>query len=1340
MNRKQRILALLALAASTTIQAQTGKEWDDPKTTSVNRETSHTVALPMASEADVVKNDPSASPFYQSLDGQWKFKWVGLPANLMADWCKKDYNDESWVTIDVPSSWQVWGLRNGKAWDKPLYCNVAYPFAFNESTFSVMADRPSWFTTYRTNKNPVGTYRKKFNVTAEMLDGHDVYVRFNGVGHGFYLWINGQRIGYSEDSYVPAEFNITKYLTEGENTIALQVYRFTSGSFLECQDYWRLTGIQRHCFIYAAPKSQIRDYFFTTDLDASYVNAKANVEVKVASPDLSQEGANLTVEAKILDNGTAIATSSATITTGNQTSLPSEGLGEASVSIDMDVTAPRLWSAETPNLYDLVLTLKDQDGKVIDIRGGKVGFREVGIRSSDGALLINGKRMVFHGVNRHDFSPVNGRAISDEEIEEDIKTMKRLNINAVRTSHYPNDPIFYDLCDKYGLYVLAEANVECHANQKLSSETKFKNAMVERSQNQIRWLRNHVCIFMWSFGNESGNGSNFQAVKTAIKQLDKTRLTHYEGNSDYADVSSTMYADYSWIENIGKSQQKRPHIQCENSHSMGNSMGNVREMFDLYEKYSCLTGEFIWDFKDQGLLTKASGKEYWAYGGDFGDVPNDGNFCINGLVHPDWSYTAKTYNTKKVYQPLEWAAVSGKTNVFRMKNKLAFLPSTTYDVSYSVMDEEGNVIASGTITDEVAAGKTKDLTIDLSALSSVDASKEAFIQFTAKQKEQTAWAEAGYVVAEEKLPVQTAKKPMFDLWSKEGYEELTVEETASYINVSNSLFRATFSKSQGTLSGYSYGGTSMMSNSLLLNVFRLPTDNDGRQTTSWDNMGLRKLTVKGTGTEFNKSDNGKTVSVSQTSTYTGKNGTKFDVNLNFIVCADGTIMVNSLISPSITGTIIPKLGFRLEMPSAMEQLQWFGRGPWDSYRDRKEACLPAIYKSTVTDQYEDYILPQEHGTKQEVRWISLTNANGKGLLFTAPDQMAASAVHFRPEDNYTDRDNRMKHTYQFKACTTTVVNLDAATRGLGNASCGPEVMAKYELKAANTAFRFFIMPITDQASAAQMARVEMPVCLPVSVERQTNGRLKMSTQTKNATIWYSIDGSEYQKYSAAVQHDDACTVTAYCTGGEGMMQSPKTSYDFAMFLNKSNWKLISADSYQSGNEPRLAFDGNTSTFWHTAWGSNEPRCPHTLIVDMTKTYLVTAFTYQSRQDGNQNGMVKAYEISLSTDNKTWQVVASGEFKNTTAEQVATLKTPTAGRYLKLVAKSEINGNAWTSAAEIGIKATSDVTAVGTTLNHQKQGNKDVYDLQGRKATQVIDNAVVNTHKGVFISGGTKIIR
>ena len=1318
---KRKIVSWILSTGAVVAMAQTGTEWDNPSITSVNREPSHTLAIPLESENDVAKNDMSASPYYQSLDGKWKFLWVKKPSLVMAATCSKDYNDAAWSNIDVPASWQVYGIHNSKSWDKPLYCNTQYPFEYDRNTYSIMADRPGWFMYNNDMPNPVGTYRRKFTVPANWKD-REVYVRFNSVGHGYYLWINGNRIGYSEDSYLPSEFNITKYLVEGENTIALQVYRFTSGSFLECQDYWRLTGIHRSCFLWAAPKSQIRDYFFTTDLDATYTNAKANVKVTL-------DGTPLTggkVEAQIKDNGAVIASATANVS----------GTGE--LSLNMDVTAPKKWSAETPNLYDLVLTLKNAEGKVIDIRGNKVGFREVEIRS-DGALTINGKRMVFHGVNRHDFSPINGRAITPAEIEQDIITMKRLNINAVRTSHYPNDPAFYDLCDKYGLYVLAEANVECHGNWGLSSVELFRNAMTERSINHVKWMRNHACIFMWSLGNESGNGNNFQTAREAIKSLDKTRPIHYEGNSDYGDVSSTMYGSYETIENIGSSRKgavnPKPHIQCENSHSMGNSMGNVREMFDIYEKYPCLTGEFIWDFKDQGLLTKnAAGTEYWAYGGDFNDNPNSGNFCINGLVRPDWSFTSKCYNTKKIYQPIEFKPVKNKPTSFLVKNKLAFLPTSTYDVKYVAEDEEGNTLAEGTLDADVAAGDSTVISL-ASTLGGLnyDDDTEVFIHFYATLKENTLWEKAGYVVAEEKLPVNTAVKPMYDLSQLNATDDvLKVESMAASFKVTGTNFTATFNKSAGTLSGLTYNNVKLISTPVKLNLFRLPTDNDCARTASWDNMGIRNLKVKCNSADYKVSEDGKTATLVFNTTYKGQDDSEYNVQMDFIVCANGVIMVNSFIQPSCTGAVLPKIGLRFEMPSGMEQLSWFGRGPWDSYRDRKEACFPAIYNSTVKEQQTDYILPQEHGTKQEVRWMSVRNNEGNGLLIVAPEQMAASAVHFRPEDNYTNRDTRVKHPYDFKTCATTVVSLDAKTRGLGNASCGPDVMAKYELKAENTAFRFFIMPVNNTTNIAKAARIDMPICKPVECVRDANGRFALKTATKGATIYYSIDGGEYKKYTYAFTHNDACQIKAYCEANN-MLTSQLTTFNYDLYINKSTWKVISVDSEHSGNEASKAFDNDLNTFWHTEYWGTEPTCPHTIVVDMKRTYNVTAFTYTARNDGNENGMVKNYEVYFSLDGKTWGSPAlSGEFKNTKSMQIAPLATAKAARYFKFIAKSEINGRAWSSASEIGIQASADVTSVSA-INVPATHSNTYYDLNGRTVSAPTQGIYVNDGKKVMVS-------
>ena len=1255
-------LLVAVLAGMPLHAAMDGKEWDNAKVTSVNRELAHALDMPEG--------------YSLSLDGKWKFKWVAKPSSAPTAFAE-DYNDGAWDVIDVPSSWQVWGLNHSKQWDKPLYCNVAYPFSFNSQTYSIMADRPGWFMYNSNMPNPVGTYRRKFDMPSTWQD-REVYVRFNGCGAGYYLWINGTRVGYSEDSYTPGEFRITDYVHEGENTIAVQVYRFTGGSFLECQDYWRLTGIQRHVTLWSAPKTQLRDWFFTTDLDDTFTDAEAKVDYVVSGNDKAQT----TVKAEVLDGEAVVASG-----TGQ---VAANGKG----SIKMQVQNPRKWSAETPELYTLKMTLEDSNGKMLDERRTQVGFKEVSVRK-DGALLINGRRMVFHGVDRHDISPVNGRALTDEEIEQDVITMKRLNINAVRTSHYPNDPVFYELCDRYGIYVLAEANVECHANQSLSSVELFRKAFSERSANQVRWLRNHACIFMWSLGNESGGGNNFQSARDSVKALDPTRLVHYEGNSSYGDVNSNMYPSIGTVQWMAS--QGRPYIVCENSHSMGNAMGNQREYFDLYEKYPALTGEFIWDFKDQGLLTKSStGKQYWAYGGDFGDNPNDGNFCINGLVMPDWSLTAKSYTTKKIYQPIEFllksasvASTSTSVNVM-LKSRLDFVSSDYLDLTYSVL-EDGVEVANGTIDKVVEADDSVTIKVTVPAITA-DAQggvPERCIRFSARLKEATAWAEAGYEVANECLLVSKGKKPMYQV-GEGSVPQVTT--SSSYVTVTGDDFTVQFNKTKGTLSNYKVDSTVVINQPLLLNLFRLPTDNDGRQTEGWDNLSLSKLTCKGGSIDYSVDEESKSIDVVAKSTFTG-GSVSYKVEHLFKVCADGTVLMSSNVRPSQKGAVLPRMGFRTELPGAMEQYRWYGRGPWDSYIDRKEGSLLGIHESTVKEQLTNYIKPQEFGTKQEVRWTALTNQDGVGMLFVAPKPIAVSATHYRPEDSYTNRNSRAKHSYELKSCTPTVLCLDALTRGLGNASCGPEVLDKYELQSQDFQMQLLLMPVKEQKTSAQlseMARVDVPICKAVKCERNQKGKIVMTCATSGATIKYSLDGgATYQTYSSAFSFNQGGSILCYAEK-EGLTSSSVQEYVFDMYVDKSGWKVISYDSQHGGNEAAKAIDGNTQTFWHTEYSGSEPQCPHAIVIDMLKTYSVSGVTYTARQDG-ENGMVKEYEVYLSNDPSKWGApVTRGSLGKTAAPQTISFGKAAEGRYLMFVAKSEVNGKAWTSMAELDILTTGVV--------------------------------------------------
>lgn len=1246
------------------------KAWDDVTVTQINREEAHTLAIPFASEGEVYAKSIEESPYYLSLNGIWKFKWAKDPAAKPVGFQEPGFNTSDWDDIRVPAVWQLYGVQNGKNWDKPLYVNTRYPFTYDKD-YSVMADRNERMTYNNEMKNPVGSYRREFTFPADWK-GRDIYVRFNGAGPGYYLWVNGKQVGYSEDSYLPSEFNITPYVQEGKNSISVQIYRFTSGSFLECQDYWRFSGISRDVFLWSAPTTQIRDYFFQTDLDAQYKDAKVKIDVELTGKALTS--GKLT--AKILDKSQKVVA---------QKELTSAKVGMN--TLEMDVVNPDKWSAEIPNLYTLVLTLQEGN-RNLDIRGGKVGFKEVGI-GPKGELLINGQRMVFHGVNRHDFSEVGGRSLTKAEMEMDIKTMKRLNINAVRTSHYPNNPYFYDLCNTYGLYVLAEANVETHGNTGLSGVELFRKPMVERNHNHVKWMRNQVAIFMWSYGNESGGGNNFEYVEKAIKALDKTRLTHYEGNSRWSDVSSTMYANIDNIKRIGEERLKetnpRPHIQCENSHAMGNAMGNVREFFDLYEKYPSLTGEFIWDWKDQGLKMPVPGKPgqfFWAYGGDFGDNPNDGSFCTNGVIFADFGLSAKSYNTKKIYQPIVFAMKEdGKTLV--MKSKLAFKSTADLAISYVIL-EDGKEVGSGSFDTVLQPGESRDVAME-SIIKMPKKEAEYFIRLSAKQKGATWWAEAGYEVASEQIALKRAEKPLYRL--PEG-GKLTVKESADAITVAGTNFEAVFSKEAGTLSRYTYNGKQLVASPLALNLFRLPTENDKAQAGSWDNMGIKDLTVQAGSWSIGKTGSDALVDLSITNRYSAKGPNQYTVKMAYKVASDGTLFVDAIFLPDAKGAILPRIGYRMEMPGSFEQLSWFGRGPWESYVDRKEACFEGVYSSTVTEQWERYVLPQESSNKEEVRWMSLTDASGAGLLIVAPQLMSASATHFRPEDFYTRWGVRAKHTYEVPFCENTVVSLNARMRGLGNASCGPDVIEKYELKAGNTLFQAIIMPLSEKMSTEKLsekARVLSPVAMPVTMLQDKKGMITLSTSTPKGQIFYSVNQAAFTPYTAPFALPMGGHVEAY-TRADGYMESAKSAVDFDLFIDKSAWEVVRVSSQANGDEGKNAIDGDINTKWHTSFGANEPRPPHEIVVDMKKSLKIEAFLYTGRSDGD-NGMIRDFDLYLSNDPNVWgEPVVSSRFANTGAMQVIPVPGKPEARYFKLVAKSEVRNRAWACAMELGVKA------------------------------------------------------
>lgn len=1306
MNRHLILCALCALLPLTAA-AQTLKEWDDVRVTSLNRQRAHTLDIPVSNAADVAQaytptNALEASPYFLTLNGTWKFQWVGTPDRASDTFMQPTFDASAWDDIDVPSSWQVYGLRHGKQWDKPLYVNTRYPFTYDRQTWSVMTERPEWFTYRGDLQNPVGSYRREFTLPREWK-GRDIFLRFNGAGHGYYVWVNGQFVGYAEDSYLPSEFNVTDKVRAGVNTIAVRVYRFTSGSFLECQDYWRLTGITRDVYLWSAPRTRIDDFFFrTTALKNANTEAEATLTATISG---LQPRKQTTLTAQLLDGERLLAAQSAPIT--------ATGDVELRFPTASGIVA---WSAEQPRLYDLVLTLKEKD-RAVDVRALKVGFRTVGVRE-DGALLVNGRRIIFHGVDRHSFSENGGRTLTKEEIETDLMQMKRLNVNGIRTSHYPNNPYLYDLCDRLGLYVLAEADVECHGNTHLSHEEAFRPAMVERSVRHVLTLRNHPAIVIWSAGNESGNGPNFKTVMDSIARLDPTRLTHYEGNSQWSSVTSTMYANVDFIERTGRERLQdyqqgrrgiRPHVQCENTHAMGNSMANQREYYDLYERYPALAGEFVWDWKDQGLKVSSrttdltfealgrrgktdvrsildpSKGEYWAYGGDFGDQPNDDNFCCNGVVLADNTPTAKSFAMKKIYQPLDFQLKDSTAGVFCLRSKLQQRVLDDLNVSYILL-EDGMEIGRGTVADvRLGIGETHDITLpDVQRLVAQPRHPEAeyFIRFSATQKQATEWAEAGHEVAHEqfRLRAATGRQP----YQPATAQALTVNASEQQVDISGQGFKLRFQN--GLLTAFEAAGQQLLAAPLTFQAFRLPTDNERGRASSYDRLGLRNLTLQPGKFSVQSAKDGQRVQITVTNTYVGAADTRFIVQQDFTVFVDGAVLVNTSMDPSPKGFELPRLGLRTELPAGFEQVRWLGRGPLDSYRDRREATHVGLWHSTVSGEWTNYVKPQEQGNKEDVRWMAVTNAAGQGLFVVAPDGIAASVGHWRPEDLYTTADKRLRHPSDVAFCEQTVLNLDAYNRALGNASCGPDVLDKYKVRSAKTHQAFFLLPLTQPQTDEQLAtraRFMSPVSAPATITAH-RGTVTITSPDPKAVISYSVNGGKQQTYSAPFQLTDGGTVSATATSA-GREPSPVNVESLPRYISKQGWSIVSVSSQQVGNEAvGNVIDEDPATIWHSQYSPQTPDCPHEIIVDMGQECNVEKFVYQGREDMT-NGRVNRFEVYFSLQPDSWgTAAATGRLRNSADVQEIDIPGTPLARYFRFVALSTHDRQRYASAAELGI--------------------------------------------------------
>jgi len=1026
---KRNILITYGFILCTSLGAQNFTEWQDPAINEINRADMHTHYFAYQDETSALKGYKEDSQNFMTLNGKWKFLWVKDADKRPKDFFKVNYDDNSWGHIPVPGMWAL----NG--YGEPLYVNNGYAwrnqFVSNPPTVPVKG-------------NQVGSYRKEIFLP-DQWNGKEIFVHFGSVSSNLYLWVNGRFVGYSEDSKLEAEFNLTKFLKPGKNLIAFQVFRWCDGSYLEDQDFLRLAGVGRDCYLYARPTKYIQDIRVAPDLDKEYKNATLNITLKTSS--------NSTIDLKLLNpSGKKIA--SALVK------------GKGKLVTEMQVTNPQKWSAETPVLYTLTATLKDKD-HVLEVIPIRVGFRKIELKNSQ--VWINGKPILFKGVNRHEMDPDKGYVVSRNRMIQDIRIMKEFNINAVRTSHYPNDNFWYDLCDRYGIYVVAEANVESHGiggNQTLAKNPQFAKAHLERNQRNVQRSYNHPSIIFWSLGNEAGFGENFENCYRWIKNEDKTRLVQYEQakENEYTDIFCPMYHDYDANRKYCESDAKKPLIQCEYAHAMGNSMGGFKEYWDLIRHYPKYQGGFIWDFVDQSLRWKdKNGTHFYAYGGDWNNYDaSDNNFMDNGLISPDRKPNPHIYEVGYIQQSIWATPVDIKKGIIQIYNENFFRDLSAYYMEWE-LQEEGETIQKGMIENiNVAPQQTNSISLGYQVEQT--SNKECLLNITFRLKHPETLLPAGHIVAKSQLVVHPYNTSVLTNQKEPNIKVATPtvdENDINFLIVEGENFRIDFDKHNGYLSRYDVDGKQMLieGGKLTPNFWRAPTDNDfgaalQQKYAVWKNPNiyLNKLEHKI-----------KDGVIIVTAEHTLEN-VKAKLHLTYRISNCGIVKVTQemITEQSANMPDLFRFGMQLQMPRELNQIRYYGRGPFENYSDRKHAAWIGKYNQIVDEQFYPYIRPQECGTKSDIRWWKLTDKAGDGLNFTGEHPYLMSALYYSIEslDDGDYKDQR--HSELVPPSNYINVCIDKAQMGLGCVnSWGALPLQEYRLPYANYKFSFLLQPITS---------------------------------------------------------------------------------------------------------------------------------------------------------------------------------------------------------------------------------------------------------------------------------------
>ena len=1081
---KKVILFLCCIIWSSTLSAQTvdglpaaippipgvfsTPPWEVPQVTEINRDPSRATAYSFTTEEDALKGDRTKSRMLL-LNGNWDFKFATKPADASTDFFQSKVKD--WNKIEVPSNWEL------KGYDIPIYKSAVYPF------------RPVNPPFVPQNYNGVGSYQRSF-VLPENWKNQNITLHFGGVSSAFRVWINGQFLGYGEDSCLPSEFNATPYLKSGENIISVQVIRWSDGSYLEDQDHWRMSGIQREVMLLAEPKIRIADFHWQAKLDKDYKDAILSIRPRLDNYSGKYIPEGYQVKAQLFDDKgnpvfqKPLQRSAASIYNEIYPRLDNVKFG----LLETEVKNPKKWSDEAPNLYTLVISLADADGTILEAKSCKVGFRSIEFSKDNSKLLINGKQTYIYGVNRHDHDPVKGKALNREDIERDVKTLKQFNFNCIRTSHYPNDPYFYDLCDQYGILVIDEANYETHGlGGKLSNNPAWTAAFMERTTRMVMRDKNHPSVIIWSLGNEAGRGPNNAAMAAWIHDFDITRPVHYEPamgsqrEEGYIDPSDPKYpktvdhahrlqnpVDQYYVDIVSRfypaiftpellinqpNGDKRPILFVEYSHSMGNSTGNMKEFWDIFRANPRLIGGCIWDFKDQGLTKKDStGKEFYAYGGDFGDKPNDGNFCINGIVAADGRPKAAIYECKRVYQPAEMEWENQSEGTISIENRHASKNLIDYEIWVSFL-QNGLVIKKLQIPSlAISAGTKKSISIK-QYYPQLNPHSEYLINISFKLKEDHLWANEGHEVAANQLILQPLKSGIHLLANN----QTKVYKSDRQITLKGKDFTIGFN--DGALCSYLKNGIEYIKSPFLPHFTRPQTDNDRK---GWKPMKKLKswYDAKPILQSFTTIKEG---AIYQSVFEIIKDSAQ--VKIVYTIGADGGIKFDYELMANAKLPHLPKIGLQGGIANNLQKITFYGKGPQENYIDRAFGFDAGIYSLNLSDFIEPYQYPQENANRTGLRWMSL-NGEKTSLMVAADSLLSMSAWPFT-EKNIIEA----KHTYNLKNPGFITLNIDLKQMGVGGNDTWSDVsqpLSQYQIKAGNYHYSFYLKPGTATDLKSQM--------------------------------------------------------------------------------------------------------------------------------------------------------------------------------------------------------------------------------------------------------------------------------